>query len=465
MKPAKVAAGRPAPAQNRMAAEPPGKLLLSMSLPIMLSMIMEALYNVVDSLFVARVSEKALTAVSLAFPVQLLAVSVAVGTSVGVGACLSRNLGAHNQRGVDTAAGNGVFLAALNCAAFLLFGIFLARPYFAWQTGNAEIRRMGAEYLSVCMIFSIGSVGQITFQRLLQSTGRTALSMVSQFAGAAINIIFDPILIFGLFGFPRMGVRGAAAATVAGQIIALCLAVYFNLSKNKEILFSAAALKPDKKMIKEIYSDGAPAIFNQSLNSLMAFGVNFILIRLSATAVAAFGIYIKVQNFIFMPAFGLNNGVIAIAAFNFGAKNKKRIDTVIKFGMMYAACIMLAGMVLLLVFVDSIVGLFGASAELRAIGSRAMRIISLGYLFAAFTLIAQGIYQALGNGVYSLIITLMRVVVVLLPVLYIFAHIFEISAVWWAFVMAEAFSALVGAFLLKRIYRQKVAPLETENRE
>jgi Na+-driven multidrug efflux pump len=237
------------------------------------------------------------------------------------------------------------------------------------------------------------------------------------------------------------------------------------LSKNKEILFSAAALKPDKKMIKEIYSVGAPAIFNQSLNSLMAFGANFILIRLSATAVAAFGIYIKVQNFVFMPAFGLNNGVIAIAAFNYGAKNKKRIDTVIKFGMMYAACIMLAGMVLLLVFADSIVGLFGASAELRAIGSRAMRIISLGYLFAAFTLIAQGIYQALGNGVYSLIITLMRVVVVLLPVLYIFAHIFEISAVWWAFVMAEAFSALVGAFLLNRIYRQKVAPLETQNRE
>jgi putative MATE family efflux protein len=447
-----------------MAAEPPGKLLLSMSLPIMLSMIMEALYNVVDSLFVARVSEKALTAVSLAFPVQLLAVSVAVGTSVGVGSCLSRNLGARNQRDVDAAAGNGVFLAALTCAAFLLFGIFLSRPYFARQTEDAEIRRMGAEYLSICMIFSIGSVGQITFQRLLQSTGRTALSMVSQFAGAAINIIFDPILIFGLFGFPRMGVRGAAAATVAGQIIALCLAVYFNLAKNKEILFSAAALKPDKKMITEIYSVGAPAIFNQSLNSLMAFGANFILIRLSATAVAAFGIYIKVQNFIFMPAFGLNNGVIAIAAFNYGAKNKKRIDTVIKFGMMYAACIMLAGMVLLLVFADSIVGLFGASAELRNIGTRAIRIISLGYLFAAFTLIAQGIYQALGNGVYSLIITLMRVVVVLLPVLYIFAHIFEINDVWWAFVMAEAFSALVGAFLLRRIYKQKVVPLETEKR-
>jgi putative MATE family efflux protein len=466
MEPIKAAIPAEYPADisvNKMATEPVGRLLLTMSLPIMFSMIMEALYNVVDSLFVAYVSEKALTAISLAFPIQLLVVSITVGTSVGVGACLSRNLGAHNQKGVDGAAGNGVFLALLTYALFLIFGLFLTKAYFAWQTEDMEIRRLGTEYLSICMILSLGSVGQITFQRLLQSTGKTTLSMVSQFVGAGFNIIFDPILIFGLLGFPKMGVKGAAIATVAGQIIALGIAVFFNLTKNKEIRFRFKGFRPDKKMIAEIYHVGAPAIVNQSLNSLMAFGANFILIRLSATAVAGFGIYIKVQNFIFMPAFGLNNGVIAITAFNYGAKNKKRIDKTMKFGMLYAAGIMVIGMILLLIFAGPLVSLFDASPELQAIGTTAIRIICLSYLFVAFTLIAQGVYQALGNGLYSLIITLMRVVVVLLPVLYIFAQLFAINTVWWAFVLAEGFSALAGAFLLKRIYKQKVVPLKIED--
>jgi putative MATE family efflux protein len=448
---------------NKMATEPVGRLLFTMSLPIMLSMIMEALYNVVDSLFVAYVSENALAAVSLAFPIQLLVVSITVGTSVGIGACLSRNLGAHNQRGVDATACNGVFLAILTYAAFLLFGLFLTKAYFAWQTDDPEIYQAGVDYLSLCMIFSLGSVGQITFQRLLQSTGKTMLSMVSQIVGAVFNIVFDPILIFGLFGFPKMGVKGAAIATVAGQIIAFGIAVFFNIAKNKEIHFRFKGFRPDRKVIGEIYHVGAPAIFNQSLNSLMAFGVNFILIKISSTAVAAFGIYIKVQNFVFMPAFGLNNGVIAITAFNYGAQNKKRIDHSIKFGMMYAVTIMLIGTVLMQLLANQLVSLFDASPELLSMGGMALRIICVGYIFAAFTLIAQGVYQALGNGTYSLIITLMRVAVVLLPVLYIFVRIFPLNQAWWAFVLAEGFSAVVGAFLLHRIYTQKVAPIKQQN--
>jgi putative MATE family efflux protein len=446
--------------QNKMATQPVGPLLLNMSLPIMFSMIMEALYNVVDSLFVAHVSENALTAISLAFPIQLLVISITVGTSVGVVSCLSRNLGAHNQKDVDSAAGNGIFLALLTYAAFLLFGLFVTKPYFAWQTQDAEIRSLGAEYLSICMIYSLGSVGQITFQRLLQATGKTTLSMVAQFTGAGFNIFFDPILIFGLFGFPAMGVRGAAIATVVGQTIALVIAVIFNLTKNKEIQFRFKGFRPDRKMIKEIYHVGAPAIVNQSLNSLMAFGVNFILIRLSSTAVAAFGIYTKVQNFIFMPAFGLNNGVIAITAFNYGAKSKKRIDGTIKYGMFYAGSIMLIGTLLLELFAAPLVALFDASPELMATGIRAMRVICLSYIFSAFTLIVQGVCMALGNGFYSLIITLMRVIILLLPVLYLFSKLFALQTIWWAFVIAEGGAAIVGTFLLDRIYRQNVIPLK-----
>ena len=445
---------------HKMAAMPVGKLLFSMSLPLMLSMIMEALYNVVDSLFIARVSEKALTALTLAFPIQLLVVSISVGTGVGINALLSRQLGEGNRKGASTTAMNGVFLAFLTYIVFLVFGLFLVKPYFAWQTGDGEIYRMGVEYLSICMIWSLGSVGQITFQRILQSTGRTGLSMVSQLAGAVFNIIFDPLLIFGLWGFPKMGVTGAAIATVAGQIIAMGIALFFNIAKNEDVRFHFKKFRPDKKVIGAIYHVGIPAIVNQSLNSLMAFGVNFILIKISTTAVAAFGVYIRIQNFVFMPAFGVNNGVIAVGAFNYGAKNKKRIDQTIKNGMLIAGSILLIGMVIMQTLTVPILSLFNASPELLVIGSAALRIISLSYLFVALTLIMQGVYQALGNGSYSLIITLMRVVVVLIPALYIFTRLFPLNMVWWAFVLAEFFSALAGAFLLKRIYHEKVTPLK-----
>jgi putative MATE family efflux protein len=448
-----------AQAPNKMAVMPVGRLLFTMSLPLMLSMMMEALYNVVDSLFVAYLSEKALTALTLAFPVQLFVISITVGTGVGINALLSRQLGEKNRQGVGTTAINGVFLAAVTYTVFLIFGIFLTKAYFAWQTEDAEIYQMGVEYLSICMILSFGSVGQILFQRLLQSTGRTGLSMVSQLIGAVFNIIFDPILIFGLLGFPKMGVTGAAIATVIGQIIAMGIAIFFNITKNNDIPFNFKGFRPDAKVIGEIFSVGGPAIVNQSLNSIMVLGVNFILIKLSATAVAAFGIYTRIQNFVLMPAFGVNNGVIAIGAFNYGARNKKRIDAVIKYGIIIAGAILIIGMIIIQVLAIPILRLFDASDMLMEIGAAALRIISLSYIFIALTLVMQGVYQALGNGIYSLIITLMRVVIVLIPALYIFVKLFPLNKVWWAFVLSEGVSALTGAFLLKRIYHEKISLL------
>jgi putative MATE family efflux protein len=452
-------------AQNKMGTAPVGKHLLSMSLPLMLSMLFEAFYNVVDSLFISHVSEKALTAVSLAFPIQLLVVSITVGTGVGINAILSRSLGERNQKSVDCAAYNGIFLALLSYIVFLFFGLFLTRAYFTWQSSDPEIVQYGVDYLSICMIWSFGASGQIAFQRLLQSTGKTGLSMVSQLVGACFNIIFDPIMIFGLFGFPRMEAKGAAIATVAGQIIALGIAVFFNLAKNKEIQFKFRGIHPSGKMIGEIYKIGIPAIIMQALNSVMAFGVNVILIGISSTVVAAFGIYIKVQNFIFMPAFGVNNGVIAMTAYNYGAKNKKRIDQTMKFGILYAGAIMVIGIAIMHFLATPILIVFDASAELMAIGVVAMRIISVSFIFTALTLIMQGVYNGLGNGMYSLIITLCRVVVILLPTLYLFTKLFTLNTVWWAFVLAEGGSAVVGAFLLKRIYTQKVVPLRGDAKQ
>lgn len=444
---------------HKMAVAPVGGLLLSMSLPLMLSMLMEALYNVVDSLFVARIGEDAITALSMAFPVQLLVVSVTVGTGVGVNAVLSRLLGEGDSRGVSGAAGSGVLLAMITYIFFLVFGLFCTGSYYSWQTQDAGICAYGADYLSICMIWSFGGVGQIIFQRLLQSTGRTMLSMVSQLVGALVNVVLDPVLIFGLYGVPAFGVKGAAAATVAGQTAALALAVFFNLRWNKEISFAPRSMRPSLIMIKNIYSVGAPAILMQSLNSLMALGVNVILIGLSSTAVAAFGIYMKVQNFVFMPAFGLNNAVIAVAAFNYGSRDERRIRETMKYGMLYAGVIMAAGTLLVQLLAAPVLRLFNASPELLSVGGAAMRVISLSYIFTAYIVIAQGVFQAFGNGVYSLIVTLLRVVVVLLPLLWAFSLLFPLRLVWWAFVASEVISAAASAVFLRRICEDRFSAM------
>lgn len=443
--------------ENKMATAPVGSLLFKMSLPLIFSMLFEAFYNVVDSFFLSYVSENALTAVTLAFPIQLLVVSITVGTTVGVNAALSRMLGQKDQKGVNSVALNGIFLAVITYALFLLFGLFLVRPFFASQTDNIEIQNLGCQYLGICMIWSFGSCGQITFQKLLQSTGRTMLSMISQLTGALFNILFDPILIFGLLGFPKLGVAGAAIATVAGQILAFVIAVILNKTRNHEIQLHFRKFKPDVKMIGEIYRVGAPAIIMQALNSVMAFGVNIILITISNTAVAAFGIYIKVQNFFFMPVFGINNGVIVMTAFNYGAQKRKRIDDTVKFGMIYAETILISGIIVFHIFAQQIYGAFNASPELLSIGIPQLRIISLSYIFVGVTLIWQGFYQGLGNGLYSLIITLCRVIILLLPFLYLFSKITAVNNIWWSFVIAEGGSAIVGFFLLKKIYTNKVA--------
>lgn len=445
--------------ENKMAAAPIGSLLFKMSLPLICSMLFEAFYNVVDSFFLSYVSQNALTAVTLAFPVQLLVVSITVGTTVGVNATLSRLLGQKNQDGVNKAAMNSIFLALITYIAFLLFGLFGVKPYFESQTADKEIQTLGETYLGICMVWSMGASGQITFQKLLQATGRTTLSMASQLIGAIFNIVFDPIFIFGMFGFPKMGVAGAALATVLGQIIALVIAIILNYKYNKEIQFRYKGFRPDGKMIKEIYRIGAPAIVMQALNSVQAFGVNLILMGISTTAVAAFGIYIKIQNFFFMPVFGINNGVIVLTAYNYGAHKKDRIMQTLKYGNLYAEIILCIGIVVFELFAKQIYSAFNASDELLAIGVPALRIICLSFVFVGLTRIWQGFYQGLGNGVYSLILTLSSVVVLLLPVLYLFTKITSLNNVWWAFVIAEAGSALIGFFLLKKIYTERVSKI------
>lgn len=445
---------------NKMETQPIPSILLKMSLPLMLSMIFEAFYNIIDSLFIARVSENALTAISLAFPIQLLAISISVGTGVGINAALSKFLGQKEHKKANDIAINSIFLFLITYFIFFIFGVFFTRKFYSVQTNNEEILKLGVQYLSICMIFSFGSIGQITFQKILQSSGLMTLSMLSQLTGSIINIVLDPILIFGYFGLPKMGVSGAAIATVIGQIVAMIIAILLNHKKNHDIQFKVKHFKPNLQMIKEIYIVGGPAIIMQTLNSLMAFGVNNIIIGISTTAVATFGIYLKVQNFVFMPAFGINNGIIVLTAFNYGAQKKHRINQILKYGYIYSGTILILGTILFHIFAANIFNLFKASNQMLSIGIPQIRIISLSYIFVSYTLISQGFYQGLGNGVYSLIISAMRVIILLLPILYLLTKITQINNIWWAFVIAEGGAAIIATFLLKKIYRYKVAPMK-----
>lgn len=427
---------------------------------MMLSMLVQALYNIVDSMFVAKLSEDALTAVSLAFPIQTLMIAVAAGTGVGINALLSRNLGEKNFEGANTAARNGLFLGIISCVVFAVLGGFGSHFFFALQTDNPVILNYGTQYLTIITILSFGIFMQITFERLLQSTGKTIYNMITQGTGAIINIILDPILIFGLFGFPRLEVAGAAIATVIGQIIAVAMSFYFNLKKNREININMRGFRPHAKTIIVIYEVGIPSIIMQAIGSVMTFGMNKILLMFSSTAAAVFGVYFKLQSFIFMPVFGLNNGMIPIIAYNYGAKNKKRIMETAKLSIFIAVSIMLIG---LLVFQTSsgflLKNLFDASDKMLSIGVPALRIISLSFLFAGYCIIVGSVFQALGNGMYSLIVSAARQLVVILPVAYIFATAFGLHMVWWSIPIAEIVSLTLSTILLKRIYRLKVKPL------
>lgn len=439
---------------------PVPKLLITMSLPMMLSMLVQALYNIVDSMFVAKLSEDALTAVSLAFPIQTLMISISSGTGVGINALLSRNLGEKDYKGANDAANNGLFLALISCIIFAVLGGFGSRLFFTLQTDNPVIVEYGTQYLSIITIFCAGIFLQITFERLMQSTGKTFYNMITQGTGAIINIILDPIMIFGMFGFPRLEVAGAAIATITGQVIAVCLSVFFNQTRNKEIHLSFRGFRPHKKTILIIYKVGLPSIVMQSIGSVMTFGMNKILLMFSSTAAAVFGVYFKLQSFIFMPVFGLNNGMIPIIAYNYGAKKKKRIIDTAKI----SVCISISIMVIGFLIFQSAAGfllknLFDASENMLSIGVPALRIISVHFPIAGFCIIAGSIFQALGNGIYSLITSAARQLVVLLPVAYIFASFFGLSYVWWAFPIAEVISLILSSILLRRIYRLQIKPL------
>ena len=443
-------------AENKMGVMSVNKLLLSMSLPMMISMLLQALYNIVDSIFVSRVNEYALRAVSLAFPIQSLMIAVGVGPAVGINSFLSKTLGEKEFQKADRIAVNGIFIEFLSFLAFALIGIFVSRPFFASQTSIEQVREYGTTYLTICCTASIGVFMQMAFERLLQSTGKTIYAMVTQGAGAVVNLILDPILIFGLFGFPAMGVAGAAAATVIGQIAAAVLAIVFNLRFNKELHITLKGFRPDKELIGNIYKVGIPSIVMQAIGSVMTYGMNLIL-EAYGVAQTVFGIYFKLQSFIFMPVFGLNNGLVPIIAYNFGAGKRERVVKAMKSSILYAVCIMLAGLVVMEIFPGQLIGMFdadAASADLLSIGIPALRTICLSFLFAGYCIVVGSVFQALGNGVYSMCVSIARQLFVLLPVAWLFSLSGNVNLIWWAFPIAELVSLGLSTFFLARIYKK-----------
>lgn len=445
--------------ENKMGIMPENKLLLSMSIPVMISMLVQALYNIVDSIFVAQINENALTAVSLAFPVQNLMVAFGAGTGVGINALLSRSLGEKNFENANKAADNGIFLAFLNFILFALLGIFGSEFFFKTQTDIPEIIEYGKSYLSICLLLSFGAFGQITFERLLQSTGKTIYTMITQSTGAIINIIFDPIFIFGWFGFPKMGVAGAAIATVMGQICAMLLALYFNVKKNHEIKISFKGFRPDAGIIKKIYAVGIPSIIMLSIGSVMTYGMNRILISFTSTATAVFGVYFKLQSFIFMPIFGLNNGMVPIISYNFGARKRERIIKTIKLAVTYAVCIMLIGFGVFQLLPDKLLLVFNASDEMLSIGVSALKTISFSFLFAGFCIVAGSVFQALGNGILSLTVSVVRQLVVLLPAAFLLSLTGDVNAVWWSFPIAEIASVTFSSIFMRYVYVKEIKPI------
>ena len=450
--------------QNKMGTMPIRKLLISMSLPMMASMLVQALYNIVDSIFVARVSEAALTAVSISFPIQNLMIAFGVGIGVGVNALLSKSLGEGDQPRAQRIALQGIFIEVICCVIFILVGIFAMDLFFRGQTADAEIIALGKDYLSICCIFSVGLFAQLIFERLLQATGRTVLSMISQCAGALINIIFDPILIFGVswLGIPAMGVTGAAIATVFGQIVGGIVAIVLNVRRNRELDFRFRGFRPDGKLCGSILFIGIPSAIMGSIGSFMTYGVNKILFafeEVGKTAAAVFGVYFKLQSFVFMPVFGLNNGMVPIVSYNYGAKRPDRITQTIRLSAIYAVAIMAAGVAVVQMIPDKLLLLFDASEQMLTIGVPALRIISTCFVFAGFSIVCSSVFQALGNSIFSMIMSITRQLAVLLPAAYILAHAFGLHAVWYAFPIAEFASLALSIIMLSHTYKKVIMPL------
>ncbi len=446
--------------ENKMGTMPVSKLILVMSVPMMISMLVQALYNIVDSIYVSQINEHALTAVSLIFPIQTLMIAFATGLGVGFSSLLSRSLGEKNQELVNKSALNGLFLEICSGIIFFIVGLTLPEFFMRSQTTDTEIVEYGIQYMSIICRCSIFLFFQISLERLMQATGKTIFTMITQTVGAVINIVMDPILIFGLYGAPALGVRGAAIATIFGQTVAGILALIFNLTINKEIHFNVRGFRPDIAVIKEIFTVGIPSIFMQAIGSVMTYGMNRILISFTTTASAVFGVYFKINSFIFMPVFGLNNGMVPIIAYNYGAGKRSRMDKAFRQGLIYAIVILAFGSALFLTLPGFFLSLFNASDDMLSIGIPALRIICLSFPFAAVSIICGSLFQALGNGIYSLIISFIRQLVVLLPAAYLLSLSGVLQNVWWSYDIAEIVAISFSLFFIKRIYSTKISKME-----
>lgn len=445
----------PVQAENRMGTEPVPGLLLKMSFPLMISMFVQAAYNIVDSVFVAKINENALTAVSLCFPIQSLILAFAIGTAVGMSALISRYLGAKKFERANKVAQNGIFLAFVTYILFLVIGMF-ARPFIAFQNQNTQIIEYGSTYLRIVCTLSIMVFVQLVMERLMQSTGKTSYILAIQGSGAIINLVMDPILIFGLLGAPKLGVAGAAIATVFGQAFAALLGLYLNVTKNTELRITLRGFRPELHIIKEIYRIGVPSIIMQSVGSVMVFFLNMILGAFSDTAVATFGAYFKLQSFIFMPVFGLNNGVVPLVAYNYGAGKKHRLLEASKLSTRYAVMIMIVGTALFWIIPGVFLGMFSASDKMLSIGIPALRIISIGFPLAGYAIMKGSVFQALGKSIYSMNISIVRQLVVLIPVAFALSRLGILNLVWVAFPIAEAVGIVMSILYSKKIHREMI---------
>ena len=445
--------------ENKMGIMPVNRLLVTMSLPIMVSMLIQATYNIVDSVFVSWISEDALTAVSLAFPIQTLMIAVGVGTGVGINSILSRRLGEKRYDDANKTAENGIFLAILSWVLFAVFGLFFSETFINAFTTDAEIIAMGTDYVYICTVFSFGVFIQIAAERIMQSTGNTIYNMVIQGCGAVINIILDPILIFGWFGAPQLGVRGAAIATVIGQFVAMTLGIILNIKVNKEISIKLRGFRPSLRIIKDIYRVGFPSIIMQSLSAVMTFGLNKILLLYTETAVSVVGIYFKLQSFVFMPVFGLNSAMIPIIAYNYGAKNKERINKTIRHTLTLSLLIMALGTLGFQFLAKDILKIFKASDEMMRIGVPALRIISSCFPIAGIVIVFSSFFQAIGNGIYSMSMSLTRQIFVILPAAFILAKFVSLNSIWFAFPISEFVTLTLCIFMFRHIYKKLIKPL------
>ena len=445
--------------ENKMGVMPIGRLLFTMSGPMMISMLIQALYNVVDSMFVSYISESALTAVSLAYPVQNLMIAVATGTGVGVNALLSRNLGEKNFTVANRTAGNAIFLGLVSSVVFTILGILGSRVFFAVQVTDPEVIALGRDYLFFIMLFSVGCFGQVLLSRLLQSTGKTMYSMVIQIVGAVLNIILDPLLIFGLGPFPALGVKGAAIATVFSQMVGTAMGIYYNLKKNEEITFTLENIKPSGPIISRIYSVGVPSILLQTVASVLIFGLNQILVSFTETATAVYGIFFKLQGFAFLPIIGMNNGMVPIIAYNYGARKPDRIMQTIRLAMTTALIIMIVAVTIFQFLPDKLLGIFQASDEMLTIGIPALRTLSWSFLFGGITVVLSSVFQALGRGIQSMLISIFRQLLIVLPLAFLLSKTGNLDLVWWAFPVSDVLALIFAGYLLMRTYRQVIAPL------